>query len=201
MKKLLEISLGIVTSVGVFLEIGSITTAAQAGSEFGYKLLWAVALGGLCIIFLVEQNGRLSAVSGHTLPGAIRERFCYNYFVFMFVILGIVSLLVLGAEIGGVCIALELATGVRLQWWAIPVGVLSWLVIWKGTFSVIEKGTSLLGLVSVSFVVGAIVMHPNWSSIFHGLVPTGQSQAHYWFVAVSILGASISPYLYFFYSS
>ena len=203
MKKLLEISLGIVTSVGGFLEIGSITTAAQAGSEFGYKLLWAVALGGLCIIFLVEQNGRLSAVSGHTLPGAIRERFGYNYFVFMFVILGIVSLLVLGAEIGGVCIALELATGIRLQWWAIPVGLLSWLVIWKGTFSVIEKGTSLLGLFSVSFVVGTIVMHPNWSSVLHGLVPSGQSQnaAHYWFVAVSILGASISPYLYFFYSS
>jgi Mn2+/Fe2+ NRAMP family transporter len=47
MKKILEISLGIVTSVGGFLEIGSITTAAQAGSQFGYKLLWAVALGGL----------------------------------------------------------------------------------------------------------------------------------------------------------
>jgi Mn2+ and Fe2+ transporters of the NRAMP family len=25
--------------------------------------------------------------------------------------------------------------------------------------------------------------------------------AHYWFVAVSVLGASISPYLYYFYSS
>ena len=58
MKKLLEISLGIVTSIGGFLEIGSIATAAQAGAEFGYQLLWALALGGICVAFLVEQGGR-----------------------------------------------------------------------------------------------------------------------------------------------
>jgi Mn2+/Fe2+ NRAMP family transporter len=35
------------------------------------------------------------------------------------------------------------------------------------------------------------------------LVPTlpNRDKAHYWFIAVSVLGASISPYLYYFYSS
>jgi len=37
MKKILEIALGIVTSVGGFLEIGSIATAAQAGSDFSFQ--------------------------------------------------------------------------------------------------------------------------------------------------------------------
>ena len=74
MKKLLEIALGIVTSVGGFLEIGSITTAAQGGAEFSFSLIWAIALGGLCVIFLVEQSGRFAAVSGRTIPDAIRER-------------------------------------------------------------------------------------------------------------------------------
>ena len=54
MKKIFEIALGIVTSVGGFLEIGSIGTAAQAGAEFSFRLIWAIALGGLCVIFLVE---------------------------------------------------------------------------------------------------------------------------------------------------
>ena len=44
MKKILQLSLGIITSVGGFLEIGSVTTAAQAGAQFGYKLLWAILL-------------------------------------------------------------------------------------------------------------------------------------------------------------
>jgi len=203
MKKLLEISLGIVTSIGGFLEIGSITTAAQAGAEFHFQLIWAILLGGLCIIFLVEQSGRLAAVSGHTMVGAIRERFGSNYFLFLFVILGLVTLLVLAAEIGGVCVSIEMATGIGFQWWAIPVALLVWILIWKGTFGVIEKGVSLLGLVTVSFVVGAIVMHPDWWSVLHGAAPTlpSHDKSRYWFIAVSIIGASVSPYLYFFYSS
>ena len=53
MKKLLQLALGIITSVGGFLEIGSVATAAQAGASFGYKLLWAILLGTICLIFLV----------------------------------------------------------------------------------------------------------------------------------------------------
>ena len=203
MKKILEIALGIVTSVGGFLEIGSIATAAQAGAEFSFQLVWAIVLGGICIIFLVEQAGRFAAVSGRTLPDAIRERFGFNYFAFMYAILGLVSLLVLSAEIGGVCVALEFATGVRFQWWAVPVAFVIWLVIWKGTFGVIEKGVSVLGLVTLAFVIGAIVLHPPWREVLAGAAPSlpQHDSARYWFIVVSILGATISPYLYFFYSS
>lgn len=203
MKKILEIALGIVTSVGGFLEIGSIATAAQAGAEFSFQLIWPIVLGGICIIFLVEQAGRFAAVSGRALPDAIRERFGFNYFAFMYAILGLVSLLVLSAEIGGVCVALEFATGVRFMWWAIPVAFVIWLILWKGTFGIIEKGVSVLGLVTLAFVVGAIVLHPPWREVLAGAVPSlpQHDSARYWFIAVSILGATISPYLYFFYSS
>ena len=203
MKKLVEIALGIVTSVGGFLEIGSIATAAQAGADFSFQLIWAIVLGGLCIIFLVEQAGRFSAVSGRTIPDAIRERFGFNYFAFLYIVLALVSLLVLAAEIGGVCIALELATGIYFQWWTVPAAIVIWLVMWKGTFGVIEKGVSLLGLVTLCFVVGAYVIHPPEAQVLRSVLPSlpQHNSTHYWFVAVSILGASISPYLFFFYSS
>ena len=172
MKKILEIALGIVTSVGGFLEIGSITTAAQAGADFSFQLIWAIVLGGLCIIFLVEQAGRFSAVSGRTIPDAIRERFGFNYFAFLYIVLALVSLLVLAAEIGGVCIALELATGITFQWWTVPAALLIWLVMWKGTFGIIEKGVSMLGLVTLSFVAGAFIIHPPWSQVVRGALPS-----------------------------
>lgn len=203
MKKFFEIALGIVTSIGGFLEIGSLVTATQAGAEFGYQLIWAIALGGLCIIFLVEMSGRFSAISRHTIPGAIRERFGFNFFILPLLSLVLVTLLVLGAELGGVCIALELATGIGFQWWAVPVSFVLWLLIWKGTFGLIEKGVSLLGLVTLSFLVGAIMLKPAWREVAAGFVPTppAHDRARYWFIAVSILGASITPYLFFFYSS
>jgi Mn2+/Fe2+ NRAMP family transporter len=203
MKKLIEITLGIVTSIGGFLDIGSIATAIQAGAAFEYQLLWAILLGGLCLIFLVEQAGRLAAVSRHTIVDAIRERFGLNYSLLLLLVLGTIMLLVLAAEIGGVCIAIEFVTGVHHAWWAVPVGLVIWLLIWKGTFSFIEQGVSLLGLITLCFIVAAWKLAPDWHRAAASLVPTipQRDPARYWFMAVSVLGASISPYLMFFYSS
>jgi NRAMP (natural resistance-associated macrophage protein)-like metal ion transporter len=203
MKKLLEISLGIVTSIGGFLEVGSLTTAAQAGAAFGYRLIWVLVLGTICIVFLVEMAGRFAAVSQHTISDGIRERFGFKFFIWPLLVVFIVNLLVVAAEIGGVAVALELATGVGFQWWALPVGALAWLFLWKGTFGLIEKGVSLLGLVTLCFVVAAVLLRPDWGAVASGAVPSipDRDQPTYWFLAVSILGASISPYLFLFYSS
>jgi Mn2+/Fe2+ NRAMP family transporter len=203
MKKIFEIALGIVTSVGGFLEIGSIVTAAQAGAEFGPRLVWAIVLGGICVIFLVEMSGRFAAVSKHTIPNALRERFGAIFFLVCSIPLLLIMFLVLVAEMGGVCIALQFATGVSFNWWAFPVALLTWVLLWKGSFGLIEKGVSLLGLVTICFIVGLIKSHPDWNHFAGGLVPSlpTHDPARYWFLAVSILGASISPYLMYFYSS
>ena len=203
MKKILQISLGIVTSVGGFLEIGSVTTAIQAGATFGYQLLWALLLGTVCLIFLVEMSGRLAAVSKHTIVEATRERFGFPFFFTVMVGISLVAFLVLVAELGGIGLSLQILTGIGFPWWAIPVSFAVWLVVWKGSFSFIENGASLLGLVTISFVVAAVRLHPDWGSAAHGMLPSfpADRKANYWFVAVSILGASISPYLMYFYSS
>src|SRR3954463_12432905 len=121
MKKLFEISLGVVTSIGGFLEVGSLATAAQAGAAFGFQLIWSVILGTICIAFLVEMAGRFAAVSRHTIADGIREHFGFNVFLWPFIVTLLVNAMVLAAEIGGAAIALELATGIGFQWWALPV--------------------------------------------------------------------------------
>jgi Mn2+/Fe2+ NRAMP family transporter len=203
MKKLLEISLGVVTSVGGFLEVGSMATAAQAGAAFGFRLIWAILLGTICIIFLVEMAGRFAAVSHQTITDGIRERFGFNAFLWPLLVTLLVNFLVMSAEIGGVAIAADLATGIGFQWWALPVAFLAWLFLWKGTFGFIEKGVSILGLVTLCFVVAAVMLKPDWKQVAAGAVPSlpKHDAASYWFMAVSILGASISPYLFMFYSS
>jgi Mn2+/Fe2+ NRAMP family transporter len=202
-KRLLSVALGIVTSIAGFLEIGSITTAAQAGADFHYQLAWAVALGTICIALLVEMAGRFAAVSKHTIADAMRERFGLHFFMVPVVLVFFVSLLVLAAEIGGATVALEFVTGVSHVVWALPVGLLAWGLVWYGTFSVIENGVTLLGLITVVFLIAALQLGPDWHALGSGLVPTlpHKQPAHYWFIAVSILGASVSPYLFYFYSA
>jgi len=203
MSKLLEIALGIVTGIGGFLEAGSLATAAQAGAAFGFQLGWAIVLGTICIAFLVEMGGRLAAVSRHTLPDAMRERFGIRFFLVPLVTVALVSFLVLASEIGGVCLALQFASGIGYRWWALPVAGLAWLFLWKGTFGLVEKGASILGLVTLAFVVGAARLHPPLTEVAGHLLPSLPSHdgAKYWFMAVSIIGASVSPYLFYFYSA
>jgi Mn2+/Fe2+ NRAMP family transporter len=202
-KRFFEIALGIVTSIAGFLEAGSIATAAQAGAVFGFQLVWAIVLGTICVVFLIEMSGRLAAVGKHPLPAAVRERLGWNYFVIPLVAETIVDFLILTAEIGGACVGLQLLSGIAFPWWAIPVALLGWLLLWYGNFSLIEYGVCMLGLVTVAFLVGAAKLHPNYADLARGVLPSlpTHDNVHYWFLAVSILGATISPYLFNFYSS
>jgi len=203
LKKVMQVALGIVTSIAGFVEVGSISTSLQAGATFGFQLLWAIALAATCLIFLIEMSGRLAAVSKHTLADAVRERLGFGYHVVPLTAELIVDFLVLAAEIGGACFALQLLTGIRFQYWALPVALAAWLALWKGTFGAIEKGVSLLGLIALCFVVAAVQLHPRGRDVGAGFLPSlPQHHApNYWFLVVSIVGATMSPYLMNFYSS
>jgi Mn2+/Fe2+ NRAMP family transporter len=203
MSKILQVALGILTSIGGFLDVGAIATAAEAGSEFRFQLIWVILLGTICVIFLVEMSGRLAAVSKHTLADAVRERLGFNFFIIPLLAEIVVDFLVLAAEIGGVCIALQLVTGISFQWWAMPVAFAIWILLWKGNLGIIENGVSILGLITLAFVVATFKLHPSLTQIGAGILPTlpRQDSTHYLFLAVSILGALISPYLFYFYSS
>ncbi len=203
MKKILQLTLGIVTSIGGFLEVGSIATSSQAGASFAYQLIWPIVLGTVVLIFLVEMSGRLAAVSKLTVSGAIRDRFGFDYFVVPLVTLSLVIYLVLAAEIGGASFALQLVTGISYRWWAVPIALLAWFLLWVGPFSVVERWVPLTGLVTIVFLVGALKLGPDWGAVAHGLIPMRPSheKLHYWFLVVNILGATIAPYLMYFYSA
>lgn len=202
-KDLLSIALGIITSIGGFLEVGSMATSAAAGADFGYRLIWVIAFSTLCLIFLIEMSGRFAAVSKRTLVDAVRERFGFVFTVIPRTLELIVNLLVLAAEIGGVCLALKLVTGIPVAAWAIPVGLLLWIVLWLGTLEWLENTTAILGLMTIGFVVAAWKLHPDPHEVLRALIPHGapHDSARYWFIAVSIAGSTISPYMFTFYSS
>src|SRR4051812_50161254 len=101
MSALIDLILGIVTSIGGFVEAGSLSTAAQAGSEFGFQLLWAIAIATLMLAMLVEMSGRLAAISHRSMAAAVRERFGIKYQVIPLTAELIIELLLLAAEIGG----------------------------------------------------------------------------------------------------
>lgn len=203
MRKILNLALGIVTSIGGFVEVGSISTSVQAGAEFGFSLLWAIAAATIFLAALAEMAGRVAAVSKRSMAAAVRERFGFPFQAVPLAAELIIDTLLLTAELGGAAIAIKMLTGVGFQWWILPVGVTAWLALWFGNFSVVEDGIGLLGMVTLSFVLAAWRLNPKVTSIAHGFVPTlpHHDVMRYAFLTVSIVGATVSPYLLNFYAS
>lgn len=203
MSAIFDLVLGVVTSIGGFVEAGSISTSAQAGSEFGYQLLWAVAIATLMLAMLLEMSGRLAAVSKQSLAAAVRERFGIHFHMVPLIAEVLIDILLLAAEIGGVAIAIRLMTNVGVLWTVLPIAVAVWIVLWLSGFSVIEYGIGLLGLITLSFVVAAWRLGPDAGDLAKSFVPSMAShdRVRYAFLAVSIVGATVSPYLVNFYAS
>jgi len=203
MKKGLQLALGIFTAIGGFFDIGNLVTASQAGATFRFQLLWALALGTVIVIFLVEMSGRYAAVSQKPIPAAVREHFGVRFWIVPFCVLALLHFLTLAAEIGGIAFALQLLSGISLRWWALPVGILVWLFLWRSTFSAIEYSTASLGMIALCFVAAAVALHAPRHEVLAGILPSLPSEGptKYWLYAVSIVGALIAPYLFYFYSS
>lgn len=203
MKKLPTLALGIVTSIGGFVEAGSISTAAQAGAEFGFALLWAIALAAVIVAMLSEMAGRVACVSRRSMAAAVRERFGVPFQLVPLAGELLIDTVLLTAEIGGAAIALKMLSGIAFPWWILPIAALAWLVLWLGSFAFIEDGVGLLGMITLSFIVAAWWLRPDPGEVARGFVPQlpRDHLARYAFLAVGIVGATVSPYLLNFYSS
>ena len=203
MSSLIDLLLGVVTSIGGFVEVGSISTSAQAGAEFGFQLLWAVAIAAAMLALLTEMSGRLAVMSKRTIAAAVRERFGIHFHVVPLCAELVLDVLLLTAELGGAAIAVKLLTGIGFQWWVLPIALIVWMILWVSRFSVVEYGIGLLGLVTLSFVLAAWRLGPDAGDVARSFIPSlpSHDSVRYAFLAISIVGATVSPYLLNFYSS
>jgi Mn2+/Fe2+ NRAMP family transporter len=202
-KTLLGLALGVLTAIGGFLDIGDLVTSTVVGARFGLSLAWVVVVGVVGICLFAQMSGRVAAISGRATFEIVRERLgrlaALN-------LLGsfLINLLTLTAEIGGVAISLQLITGLERWIWAPLAAVAVWLVIWAVRFSILENVTGLLGLTLIVFVVAVVLLKPDWSTLASSaapMVPNGETPGTYWYFAVALFGAAMTPYEVFFFSS
>jgi len=74
LKKLLEITLGILTAIGGFVDIGDLVANAETGARFRMSLAWVVMVGVIGIVVYAEMAGRVATVSKRPVFDVVRER-------------------------------------------------------------------------------------------------------------------------------
>ncbi|MEV0198478.1 divalent metal cation transporter [Nonomuraea sp. NPDC050691] len=203
MKKAFAVTLGILTAIGGFVDIGDLVANALVGARFGMSLAWVVVVGVIGICLFAEMSGRIAAVSGRPVFDLVRERLGPRAGVVNLAASFFVSLLTLAAEIGGASLALELATGVNYLLWVPGVAFVAWVVMWRVKFETMERVFGLLGLVLVVFAVALWALGPDWGELAGQLTspPQAEGAPTYWYYAVALLGAAMTPYEVFFFSS
>ncbi len=205
MKKFFAVALGILTAIGGFLDIGDLVMNAVVGSRFGLALVWVVLVGVVGICLFAEMSGRVAAVSGRATFEIIRERLGPRTAAANLVASFLINLMTLTAEIGGVALALQLASDVGRMLWIPVAAVAVWLVIWRVKFSVMENTAGLAGLCLIVFAVAVFALQPHWGELAHQaiqpVIPESESSAVYWYYAIALFGAAMTPYEVFFFSS
>ena len=204
MKKWFSITLGIVTATGGFLDAGTIATAGESGAKFGLGLIWAILISTLAVILLVEMVGRFAAVSKKPYAAAIREEFGFRFYLLPLMSEVIAESLLLAAELGGMAIALSLFTGISWHLLFPIVTVFVGITTWRAPFDWIENGPALFGLLMLSFIIGIIALggpsHASLTTLWRPEIKQGELGDYLYLVAAT-LGATISPYMLYFYSS
>lgn len=205
MKRIFAVALGILTAIGGFVDIGDLVTNAVVGSRFGMSLAWVVLLGIVGICVYADMAGRVAAVSGRATFEIIRERLGPRAGLMNLSASFLINLLTLTAEIGGIALALHLAAGIGPELW-IPVALFAvWIVIWRTKFSIMENVAGMLGLTLIVFAVAIFLLGPDWAGLgaqaTQPWTMTGPNPLSYWYFAIALFGAAMTPYEVFFFSS
>lgn len=197
---------GFIVSIGYF-DPGNWATDLQAGSQFGYSLLWVLSLS--CLIGAFAQNlcAKLGIATGRDLAQHCRERYPRWLSRILFVSAVISMMATDLAEIIGVAVALNLLFGIPLFAGALitVVDVFLILLLNKWSFRAIETiFLTVLTTVSGIYITEMLMSHPNFELVaLDSIVPdrTILDSAGALFIAIGIVGATIMPHNLYLHSS
>lgn len=197
-----------------FIGPGTVTLCTLAGVNFGYALLWAMILSIVATVVLQEMSARLGIISQKGLSEIIRSEIKSPLLKGLSIIL-ILSAIVVGnaayeaGNISGGVLGLEAILGQHsmnlgsfsLNYFSVAIGLVAFVLLYIGNYKVLEKAlVSLVILMSIAFMVTAIMTKPNLVDVFKGvLVPKFPQDSI--LTIIGLIGTTVVPYNLFLHAS
>lgn len=181
-----------------------IATYSQAGSQFGFQLLWLSAFTFPLMAMVQEMCARIGVVTGRGLAANIRANYPRLILYVCTTLLFVANVFNIGADLGIMARATQLLAP-KLNFGLLLVGftVLSLALQVFVSYTRYAKILKWLALVLLAYVLTAFVV-PNvhWGDVLrHTLVPSLQFSKTQMLLICGILGTTISPYLFFWQTS
>jgi NRAMP (natural resistance-associated macrophage protein)-like metal ion transporter len=203
--------LGVVGVLGPGLITGAsdddpsgIGTYSQAGSQFGYGVLWTALFTFPLMLAVQEACARIALHTGVGLGVSLRRKFPTWLVGVCILALFLANVINVGADLGAVAAAGSLLTRghVSPAWFLPPIAVVILVLQFELSYKVIFGLFKFLTLALMAYVVTVIVSHPPLlTTIEATFIPHIQLNADFIGIIVAILGTTISPYLFFWQAS
>ncbi len=197
-----------------FIGPGTVTVCTIAGVNFGYGLLWAMALSIFATVILQEMAARLGVISQKGLSEIIRQEI-KNPILKGFVLVLIISAIVIGnaayeaGNISGGALGMQTIFGnpsleigsLKLNLMTVMIGIIAFVLLYIGNYKVLEKAlVFLVILMSLAFLITAILTKPDFIGILKGVfVPQFPEKSS--LTIIGLIGTTVVPYNLFLHAS
>lgn len=197
-----------------FIGPGTVTVCTLAGVQFGFTLLWAMALSIIATLVLQEMTVRLGLVHGKGLAETVKDQIKIPFLKIIGIVL-IISAIVIGngayeaGNISGGVLGLETFFdkttfsffNLQVNYLSILIGIIAFLLLYTGKYKVIERALiSLVILMSISFLITAILTKPDIVALLKNIfIPKIPEEGL--LTIIALVGTTVVPYNLFLHAA
>lgn len=190
---------GLLVTVG-FIDPGNWAVNLEAGSTFGYALLWVITLSSVMLIIIQHNAAHLGIVTGLCISEAATK---YMPRAVSRGVLGSAMLASIStslAEILGGAIALDMLFGIPVKAGAVIVAVVCGAMLFTNSYRRTEKWIiAFVSIIGLAFLYELTLVDVAWGEVAKGWVvpsiPVGSA-----LIITSVLGAVVMPHNLFLHS-
>jgi manganese transport protein len=196
---------GLLVSIG-YMDPGNWATAIEAGSRFGYSLLFVVLLASLAGMVVQCLCSRLGIATGRDLAQLCRERYSTRTARTQWVLAEISIIATDLAEVLGCALAFHLLLGCSLTFGIALTAFDTLLVLAlqnRGFRRLEAIMLVLVGTIGVCFFIELLLIKPYWPDVARGFTPSLSAigEAAPLYLAIGILGATVMPHNLYLHTS
>ncbi|MFX4294151.1 Nramp family divalent metal transporter [Streptomyces bohaiensis] len=177
---------------------GALTAAVQAGSGYGYALIWVIVACNLLMLAFADMSIRIGIVSGNTLISITKEYCGVLVARLSGVGLFVITLMFSVGNAVGSGLGLSLLFGGSVIWWSLAcTALVACVLLARRLYRAIEKALlAIVATMAFSFVITAFLSGPEWSAAGGGVIPSLPAGAG--LLIVAMVGTNFSMNAAFF---
>jgi NRAMP (natural resistance-associated macrophage protein)-like metal ion transporter len=180
----------------------AIGTYSVVGAQLGTSILWTAFITWPLIAAIQMMCARIGLVTGSGLARALGKKFPRPLVAAACLGLLAANTITVGADLSAMADAAEMLTGLNSHYYVVFFGVIIALGTVLFRYRRIANLLKWFALSLLTYMLTAFVVHPNWNFVLRAtFLPTWPTGHEAWAGLVAILGATISPYLFFWQAS